>query len=155
MVPTPTLNPAPADAMEVDAAYWLQILSISGRKHLEIPVELQSTDTAAQFATKALLDTGASGLFIDIDYIKKNNLPTIQLLKPQTVYNVDGTENEDTTKDDMPELEDVNVLELEEGDQLLAIILDDNEMHQIAATETISQQFAQASTPAPKRSSWN
>ena len=44
--------------------------------------------------TKALLDTGASGLFIDSEFVHRNHIPLIKLLKPQGVYNVDGMENE-------------------------------------------------------------
>ena len=47
--------------------------------------------------TKALLDTGAGGKFIDQNFVLQNNLRTHKLVKPITVYNVDGTENKTGT----------------------------------------------------------
>ena len=43
--------------------------------------------------TKALLDTGAGGKFIDQNFVLQNNIRTYKLAKPITVYNVDGMEN--------------------------------------------------------------
>jgi len=42
---------------------------------------------------KALIDSGAIGLFIDIDYVWSKNLKTQCLLRAILVYNVDGTPN--------------------------------------------------------------
>ena len=47
--------------------------------------------------TKALLDTGAGGKFIDQNFVLRNNIRTYKLVKPITVYNVDGTENKTGT----------------------------------------------------------
>ena len=47
--------------------------------------------------TKALLDTGAGGKFIDQNFVLQNNLRTRKLGKPITIYNVDGTENKTGT----------------------------------------------------------
>ena len=47
--------------------------------------------------TKALLDTGAGGKFIDQNFVLRNNLRTRKLGKPITVYNMDGTENKTGT----------------------------------------------------------
>jgi hypothetical protein len=41
----------------------------------------------------ALGDTGATGLFIDEHYVKKNKIPQIELQEPIDVYNVDRTPN--------------------------------------------------------------
>jgi len=43
---------------------------------------------------KALIDSGAMGLFIDIDYVQSNNLKTQHLPRVIPVYNVDRTPNE-------------------------------------------------------------
>ena len=43
---------------------------------------------------KALLDSGAIGMFIDRAYVKANHLPTQTLSSPIPVRNVDGTLNE-------------------------------------------------------------
>ena len=43
--------------------------------------------------TKALLDTGAGGKFVDQNFVLENGIRTQKLEKPITVYNVDGTKN--------------------------------------------------------------
>ena len=43
--------------------------------------------------TKALLDTGAGGKFIDQNFVLAHGIRTHKLEKPITVYNVDGTKN--------------------------------------------------------------
>jgi hypothetical protein len=44
--------------------------------------------------TQALIDCGAAGCFIDIEWAKLNNIPTRPLMNPIPVYNVDGTAND-------------------------------------------------------------
>ena len=67
-------------------------------KSMTIPILLlckQSRNKNVE--TKALLDTGAGGKFIDQNFVLQNNLRTHKLAKPITVYNVDGTENKTGT----------------------------------------------------------
>ena len=61
---------------------------------LDIKVEIVTTDTQETKSMKTLLDCGADGLFIDRDYVRKNQLTTRALTHPIPVYNVDGTANE-------------------------------------------------------------
>jgi hypothetical protein len=61
---------------------------------LVVDVEIESTDTAVKRCTQALIDCGATGCFIDIEWVKLNNIPTCPLTKPIPVYNVDGTAND-------------------------------------------------------------
>jgi hypothetical protein len=61
---------------------------------LLVNVEIKSTDTAVKRCTLALIDCGATGCFIDIEWAKLNNISTHPLCKPIPVYNVDGTEND-------------------------------------------------------------
>jgi hypothetical protein len=61
---------------------------------LAVDVEIESTDTAVKRCTQALIDCGATGCFIDIEWAKLNNIPTCPLTKPIPVYNVDGTAND-------------------------------------------------------------
>jgi Retroviral aspartyl protease len=61
---------------------------------LDIKVEIVTTDTQETKSVKALLDCGADGLFIDQDYVRKNQLTTRALTCPIPVYNVDGMANE-------------------------------------------------------------
>jgi predicted aspartyl protease len=61
---------------------------------LAVDVEIESTDTAVKRCTQALIDCGATGCFIDIEWAKLNNIPTRPLTNPIPVYNVDGTAND-------------------------------------------------------------
>ena len=60
----------------------------------ELRVSIQTTDTGETHATTALLDSGATGLFANADFIKHNRLTTKPLSRPIPVYNVDGSPNE-------------------------------------------------------------
>ena len=51
-------------------------------------------DTAEVKSVRALLDSGATGMFIDRDYVRTNRLSTRALSNPIPVRNVDGTPNE-------------------------------------------------------------
>jgi hypothetical protein len=61
---------------------------------LAVDVEIESTDMAVRRCTQALIDRGAMGCFIDIEWAKLNNIPTRPLTNPIPVYNVDGTAND-------------------------------------------------------------
>jgi hypothetical protein len=61
---------------------------------LAVDVEIESTDTAVKRCTQALLDCSATGCFIDIKWVKLNNVPIYPLSKPIPVYNVDRTAND-------------------------------------------------------------
>jgi hypothetical protein len=61
---------------------------------LVVDVEIESTDTAVKRCTQALIDCGATGCFIDIEWAKLNSIPTCPLTKPILVYNVDSTAND-------------------------------------------------------------
>jgi predicted aspartyl protease len=61
---------------------------------LLVNVEIESTDTAVKQCTQALIDCGATGCFIDIEWAQLNNIPTRPLSKLILVYNVDGTAND-------------------------------------------------------------
>ena len=53
-------------------------------------------DTGETRSIEALVDSGATGRFIDWDYVKANWLTTQMLSTPIPVHNVDGTPNETT-----------------------------------------------------------
>ena len=63
-------------------------------KSLELSIELRTTDTGAEFATRALVDSGATGSFIDQGYVRRNGITTRRLARPVAVYNIDGSPNE-------------------------------------------------------------
>jgi hypothetical protein len=61
---------------------------------LTVDVEIELTDTAVRRCMQALINCGAMGCFIDIEWAKLNNIPMRPLTKPIPVYNVDGTAND-------------------------------------------------------------
>ena len=71
---------------EIEKNSMLLPISISSEKNKERIIE-----------TKALLDTGAGGKFIDQNFVLANGIRTLKLEKPITVYNVDGTQNKQGT----------------------------------------------------------
>jgi predicted aspartyl protease len=61
---------------------------------LVVDVDIELTDTTIKRCTQALIDCGATGCFIDIEWAKLNNIPICSLTRPIPVYNVDGTAND-------------------------------------------------------------
>ena len=70
------------------------VASTPSANSLRVAVEIETTDTCLVRGTHALIDSGATGLFIDAKYVSENNISTRPLSKPIPVYNVDGTRNE-------------------------------------------------------------
>jgi hypothetical protein len=71
---------------------------------LTVDVEIELMDTAVKRCTQALIDCGATGCFIDIEWAKLNNIPTRPLTNPIPVYNVDGTANDASTITDIADV---------------------------------------------------
>ncbi|EIN03238.1 hypothetical protein PUNSTDRAFT_139745 [Punctularia strigosozonata HHB-11173 SS5] len=70
------------------------LAGVSGRsRSTELPLQLQATDSGHKFAVQALLDSGATGCFIDNDLVLRHRLTTKRSLAQSPVYNVDGTLN--------------------------------------------------------------
>jgi len=59
-----------------------------------LPIEVSITDTSEVHSVKALLDSGATGNFIDRDFVRTKGINTRSLSHPIPVYNVDGSPNE-------------------------------------------------------------
>src|SRR6266567_8529036 len=59
-----------------------------------LPIHLKTTDTMEESSTEAIVDTGATGEFINQDFVTCAKLPTRKLSQPIPVYNVDRTPNE-------------------------------------------------------------
>ena len=62
-------------------------------RSLNLKVSIKTTDTGVVKSLNALLDSGATGCFIDRDYIKANGMTTRTLSTPIPVRNADGTPN--------------------------------------------------------------
>ena len=63
------------------------------RNSLYLCVEVESTENQQKYGIRALVDSGATSLFIDQEYVKSNKIPTRKLSNPILVRNVDGTAN--------------------------------------------------------------
>jgi hypothetical protein len=61
---------------------------------LTVDVEIESADMAVRRCMQALIDCGTTGCFIDIEWVKLNNIPMRPLTNLIPVYNVDGTAND-------------------------------------------------------------
>ena len=70
-----------------------KILATLSDNSLTINVELESTDSGVKHRTYALVDCGTTALFINKDYVRKNEIPTQKLIEAIPVFNVDGTLN--------------------------------------------------------------
>jgi hypothetical protein len=67
-------------------------------------VEIESTDNQQKYGVHALVDLGATGLFIDREYIKSNQIPTTKLPQPIPVFNVDRIANTEGSISEVAEL---------------------------------------------------
>jgi hypothetical protein len=67
---------------------------VTPSRSLKLKVEIETTDTGEVKSLSALVDSGATGRFIDQDFVKANRLRTRTLSRPIPVRNVDGTLNE-------------------------------------------------------------
>jgi len=61
---------------------------------LLLPVEIGTMDTSELYSIKALLDNGATGSFIDRDFVRSKEINTQTLSHNILVFNVDGSPNE-------------------------------------------------------------
>ena len=59
-----------------------------------LPVEIGTTDTSEVHSVKALLDSGATGNFIDKDFVHTKGISTRSISRPIPVFNVDSSPNE-------------------------------------------------------------
>ena len=75
-----------------------------GPNSLYLWVEIESTDNQWKYGVHALVDSGATGLFINCEYIKSNQIPTTKLPQPVPVFNVDGTANTEGSISEVVEL---------------------------------------------------
>ena len=59
-----------------------------------LPIKISSEkQKGIEIVDEGFLDCGATGKFIDQNYVRDNNLKTEELEEPIKVYNVDGTLN--------------------------------------------------------------
>src|SRR5260221_4281278 len=70
------------------------ILPETSPHSLNLQVELTSPTSSASITTSALLDSGATGMFINWDFMWRHQLETTPLPQPVLLHNVDGSANE-------------------------------------------------------------
>jgi len=71
------------------------ISSLDAREtYLLLPVEIGTTDTSKLHSIKALLDSGATGSFIDRDFVHSKGMNTQTLSRNILVFNVNSSPNE-------------------------------------------------------------
>jgi len=58
-----------------------------------LPIEIGTTDTSEVHSVKVLLDSGATGNFIDKDFVCTKGISTRSISHPILVFNVDGSPN--------------------------------------------------------------
>ncbi|KNZ80918.1 hypothetical protein J132_03618 [Termitomyces sp. J132] len=85
--PSPCLQ---IPAWECHLPHCYVLASTPSTNSLKLQVEIEMTDTSVV----ALLDSGATGLFLDTDYVQQHHLTTHPLSHPIPMYNVDGMLNE-------------------------------------------------------------
>jgi hypothetical protein len=66
----------------------------TGEQALEFKIWLEMTNTSVRFEALALVDSGASGDFIDTMFVEKNGIETIGLEDQIPIWNADGTNNQ-------------------------------------------------------------
>jgi transposase InsO family protein len=69
------------------------VASTPSANSLEVEVTIESTDTGKPHSLVALLDSGATGIFLDTEWVRANDITTRPLSRPIPVYNVDGSPN--------------------------------------------------------------
>src|SRR5260221_7968793 len=72
----------------------IYVLSKNSPCSLNIQVKLTSLTSLASISMSALLDSGATGMFINWSFMQKHQLETTPLPQPVLICNVDGSPNE-------------------------------------------------------------
>src|SRR5258708_6173634 len=72
----------------------IYVLSKNSPHSLNIQVKLTSLTSLASISTSVLLDSGATGMFINQSFMQKHQLETTPLPQPLLVHNDNGSTNE-------------------------------------------------------------
>ena len=86
---TPILDPKPI----LHESIGYNALEEDTREKLDIKIMLKTVDTGQAVSVKALLDSGATGLFLDDNFVKHMGWKVDNIEQAVPVYNVDGTWN--------------------------------------------------------------
>jgi len=96
-VPEMCLIPEPVESKlvispKVGEKFFIRSARIA--REINLKITITTLDTHDTIGFMALLDSGATGLFIDRAFVHQNGLKTRTLDQPIKVYNVDGTLNQ-------------------------------------------------------------
>jgi len=92
-LPVPALLRKPKWEKRLPKLFAISALDARGTSLL-LPVEIGTTDTSELYSVKALLDSRATGSFIDRDFVHSKEMNTQTLSRNIPVFNVDGSPNE-------------------------------------------------------------
>jgi hypothetical protein len=67
--------------------------SISNKDSTELPIQLETISSHHPISVTALLDSGATAMFIDHDFVKSKNMTTDKLPRAISIFNIDGSQN--------------------------------------------------------------
>ncbi|KNZ76917.1 hypothetical protein J132_10864 [Termitomyces sp. J132] len=90
-LPSPHLQ---IPAWECHLPHCYVVASTPSTNSLKLQVEIETMDTQQIQSVVALLDSGATGLFLDTNYVQQHCLTTCLLSCPISIYNVHGMLNE-------------------------------------------------------------
>src|SRR5258706_1079242 len=88
---TPREIKKPLAVVPLPAIY---VLSKNSPCSLNVQVELTSLTSLASISTSTLLDSRATGMFINWSFVQKHQLETTPLPQPVLIRNIDGSPNE-------------------------------------------------------------
>src|SRR5258708_18026841 len=75
----------------------IYVLSKNSPHSLNIQVELTSLTSLTSVSTSVLLDSRATGMFINWSFMQKHQLETTPLPQPILMHNIDGSANENVS----------------------------------------------------------
>jgi len=90
--PVPALLYKPKWKKRLPKLLMISALDAQGTSLL-LPVEIRTTDTSKLHSVKALLDCGATGSFINRDFVHLKGMNTRTLSRNILVFNIDGSPN--------------------------------------------------------------
>ena len=94
-------NPLPTPTAQMHSLAHAYVHSADTHRCTRIPLKIHSVDTGHP-SVDSLLDSGATGMFIDAEFVRAEKLRTRPLPHAIPVYNIDGTPNElDSIKEEV------------------------------------------------------
>ena len=93
-IPPPSLNPVQEPDTPCNPPLKIHSLTHTRERSTKISAQLRSVHSGTTHSIAALLDSRATGMFIDREFVRRNRLETRPIPEPIPVYNVDGTLNQ-------------------------------------------------------------